>query len=136
MPKSPLTLDQALIALMIAAMNANEHVSAEEAARAHHTIWSMRRFRRKSGEAVGRLIATVRKRLERDGTQVVMDQAVRAIPARLRPAALAVTADLMLVDGTLQREERRFLTRLATDLKVPPGRTVEILAVIQAKNSI
>jgi len=50
-----LDLDEALIALFIGAMNANDHVAREELARAHHLIWSTKRFRRKSGETVGRL---------------------------------------------------------------------------------
>jgi hypothetical protein len=51
-----LTVDQVFIALLIGAMDANQHVSPEEAARAHHIIWSMKRFRHKSGETVGQLI--------------------------------------------------------------------------------
>jgi hypothetical protein len=49
-----LDLDEALIALFIGAMDANRHVARDELARAHHLIWSTRRFRRKSGETVGR----------------------------------------------------------------------------------
>ena len=41
-----LELDEALIALFIGAMNANDHVAREELARAHHLIWSTKRFRR------------------------------------------------------------------------------------------
>jgi hypothetical protein len=37
--RGPLTLDQSLIAVLIATMDANQHVSPEEAARAHHIIW-------------------------------------------------------------------------------------------------
>ncbi len=55
-----LRVDEALIALLIGAMNANDHVSPEEGARAHHIIWSMRRFRRKPGEAVERTIEQMR----------------------------------------------------------------------------
>ena len=50
--------------LFIAAMNANGHVSRQELARAHHLIWSTRRFRRKSGEAVGRLVDRAKTKLE------------------------------------------------------------------------
>jgi hypothetical protein len=39
----------ALIALFIGAMNANDHVAPDEAARVHNLIWSARRFRRKQG---------------------------------------------------------------------------------------
>ena len=46
---SKVDADDAFIALLIAAMDASGHVSAEEAARAHNIIWSMRRFRHRSG---------------------------------------------------------------------------------------
>lgn len=49
-----LSLDEAFIALLIGAMDANGRVSRDELARAHHLIWSMKRYRRKSGEHVGR----------------------------------------------------------------------------------
>lgn len=129
-----LTVDQAVIAVLIAAMDANQHVSPEEAARAHHIIWSMRRFRRKSGETVDRLIETVRDRIEENGMSAVLQHAARTIPARLRPSAFAVAVDLMLADTKLEREERQFVTRLATDLKVRAALADDILRVMLIKN--
>jgi hypothetical protein len=39
-PVRKLEPDEALIALFVGAMNANDHVAREELARAHHLIWS------------------------------------------------------------------------------------------------
>ena len=132
--RTGLTVDQAVIAVLIAAMDANQHVSPEEAARAHHITWSMRRFRRKSGETVDRLIETVRDRIEEDGTSAVLQQAARAIPARLRPSAFAVAIDLMLADNRLERAERRFVTELAAVLKVRAALADDIVRVLLIKN--
>lgn len=132
--KRKMSVDQAVIAVLIAAMEANQHTSREEAARAHHIIWSMRRFRRRSGEAVGRLIETVRDRIEQDGVDVALQEAARALPARLRPSAFAVAVDLMLADTTLQRAERRLAARLATALGIGPVMTRDILRVMSIKN--
>jgi len=104
-----LTLDEAVIALFIGAMNANDHVAADEAARAHHLIWSTRRFRRRSGDAVGKLIQDMRVLVEESGAEAVVARVVRAIPARLRAPAFAVVVDLLLADGKLDGPERRFL---------------------------
>src|SRR5688572_7363235 len=109
-----LDLDEALIALFIGAMNANRHVAREELARAHHLIWSTRRFRRKSGETVGRLLDRMKQLLEEaEDASAVLDAAARAVPAKLRPAAFAIVADLLLADGKIDARERRFLQRLA-----------------------
>ena len=132
--RSGLTVDQSVIAVIIAAMDANQHVSPEEAARAEHILWFMRRFRRKSGETVSRLIATVRDRIEQDGMSAVLQQAARTVPARLRPSAFAVAVDLMLADTKLEREERQFVTRLATDLKIRATLADDILRVMLIKN--
>ena len=127
--------DNAFIALSIAAMDASGHVSAEEAARAHDILWSTRRFRQRSGDAVGRRIATVQTLIEKHGAQAIIHAAARAIPKRLRSTVYAVAADIVLVDGRLERLERRFLTGLADDLGLDPNRAKNILDVVRLKNS-
>jgi hypothetical protein len=131
-----ITADEAIIAVLIAAMEANRHVSPREAERAHNLIWSMRRFRRRSGEAVGRLIGETRERMERDGVADVIERAARSLPASLRPAVFASAVDLMLADTTLQREERQFVTQLQTALNVPPQKARTILQVLLLKNGV
>lgn len=131
-----MTLDQAIIAVLIGSMMANDHVSPEESERAHHITWSMRRFRRRSGDTVGRLIESVRQRIVADGPTVTVSQASKVIPSSIRPSVLAVAADLMLVDGTLQRQERQFLGELARQLKIAPALSLQIVKAISIKNSI
>lgn len=128
------TLDQAMLAVLIVAMDANQHVSPEEAARAHHIIWSMRRFRDRSGPVVDHLIEIVRSRVEKDGTPAVLAQAARNIPAPLRPSAFAVAVDLMLADAKLDRAERQFVKHLARTLKIADSLADDILAVLLIKN--
>jgi tellurite resistance protein len=130
-----LDADDAFIALLIAAMDASGHVSAEEAARAHNIIWSMRRFRHRSGERVGRKIERVKSLIETHGASAVLETSARKIPARLRPAAFAVAVDLTLADGRIERSEARFLRALAADLGLKERLADAILQVIRIKNS-
>jgi len=116
-------------------MDASGHVSPEEAARAHHIIWSMRRFRHRSGEAVGRRIQRVRTLIETQGAASVIDAAARRIPVRLRGAAFALAADIVLVDGRLEQLERRFLRKLVADLGITGKSAKRIVDVIRVKNS-
>lgn len=134
--RRPLTVDQAIIAVLIGSMLANDHVAPDESERAHHITWSMRRFRRRSGEAVGRLIENVRQRIATDGVGPVVQEAARVLPSAMRAPVLAVAADLVLVDGRLQRQERQFLSELARQLKVPPALSLQILKVISVKNAL
>lgn len=121
---------------MIAAVAANRHVSAAEGARAQNIIWSMRRFRERSGDDVNRLIDRMRDRIEAQGAPAIMKQAALGIPVPVRPAAFAVAADLVLADGTLEQAERTFLQSLAAELGVARALSRQILSVIQLKNSV
>jgi tellurite resistance protein len=134
-PVGRLSVDEAVIAVLLAAMDANRYVSREELARAHHIIWSMRRYRRKSGTRVGQLIDSMRTIIEEHGALPVIAAATRVIPVRLRAAAYAVAADLVLADGRMDAAERRFLQRLAGEFGITPGSAARILDVILVKNS-
>ena len=135
-PVRKLEVDEALIALFIAAMNANDHVAREELARAHHLIWSTRRFRRKSGETVGRLIDRMKRLLEEQDAATVTDNAAMAVPVRLRPSAFAVVADLLLADGKIDRGERVFLQRLAVSFGIPSRIAADTVDVMLVKNRL
>ena len=129
-------LDEALIALFIGAMNANDHVAREELARAHHLIWSTKRFRRKSGETVGRLIDRMKRLVEEEEPSTVMDAAARGIPARLRPSAFAIVADLLLADGKIDARERTFLRRLAVNFNIRARVASQVIEAMLVKNHI
>ena len=129
-------LDEALIALFIGAMNANAHVAREELARAHHLIWSTKRFRRKSGETVGRLIDRMKRRLEEEDAAAVMEAAARAIPVKLRPSAFAIVADLLLADGKIDARERKFLQRLTGNLAIPVRVAGQVIEAMLVKNHL
>jgi tellurite resistance protein len=130
-----LDTDDAYIAVLLAAMDASGHTSADEAERAHHIIWSTRRFRDRDGAEIDERIERVRTLLAEQGTAPVLDASASAIPDRLRPAVFAVAADLVLVDGRLERLESEFLRRLAGALDLDAADADRILDVIRIKNS-
>jgi tellurite resistance protein len=135
-PDKKLEVDEALIALFIGAMDANGHVAREELARAHHLIWSTRRFRRKSGETVGRLIDRMKRLLEGQDAAAEIDRAATAVPARLRQSAFAVVADLLLADGKIDGRERKFLQRLAATFRIPAGTATRVVDIMLLKNHL
>jgi tellurite resistance protein len=129
-----LTADEAFIALIIAAMDANNHTAPEEAARAQHIVFSMARFRRRNAATVGRLIATMKQMAHDYDPLEVVTAACRAIPSRLRSAAFAIVADVILVDGRVQSGERQFLRSVARQLGRSPAQAKTILDAIRVKN--
>jgi predicted lipid carrier protein YhbT len=73
--------------------------------------------------------------IEQQGAAQVIETAARTIPPRLRPAAFALAADVVLVDGRMAPTEGRFLRQLATDLGLQSEVAENILAVLRIKNS-
>lgn len=134
--ETSLKADEALIALFMGAMNANDQIAGDELARAQHLIWSTRRFRRKSGETVGRLIDRMKQLVEEQDPATVMERGARAIPARLRPAAFALVADLLLADGRIDARERRFLQRLASAFGIAADTATDVIDVMLLKNQL
>lgn len=130
-----LDTDDAYIAVLLAAMDASGHTSADEAERAHHIIWSTRRFRDREGPEIDERIERVRTLIAEQGTAPVLDASASAIPDGLRPAVFAVAADLVLVDGRLERLESNFLRGLAAALNLDAAMADRILDVIRIKNS-
>jgi tellurite resistance protein len=130
-----LDADDAFIAVLIAAMDASGHVSPAEAERAHHIIWSMRRFHDREGGEVERRIERMRELIGEHGAAPVLEAGAKLIPERLRSSAFAVAADLVLVDGRMERLEAKFLRTLAADLELDATDADRILDVIRIKNS-
>lgn len=134
--RARLSADESLIALFIAAMEANGHTSPRELERAHHLIWSTRRFRERDGDEVNGIIDEMRSLLETSDAEGVIERAIDGIPARLAPPAFAVLADLLFADGRLDPAEWQFLGRVGRDLNIPASTRRRIVDVILAKNRL
>jgi hypothetical protein len=78
----------------------------------------------------------VKTLLEEEEPAGVLERAAAAIPARLRPPAFAVTADLLLADGKIDARERRFLQRLATSLGLERTTADEVIEAMLVKNRL
>ena len=131
-----LRIDEGIIALCLAAMEANGHTSPAELERAHHLIWSTRRFRHQDGDVVNQIVGKMRRLVETSDPEDVLDLAVRAVPPRLRAPAFAVLADLLLADGRLDAQERAFLARISEALKIPSVKRRRIVDAILVKNAL
>lgn len=128
--------DAAIIALVIAAIDSSGHVSAIEGERAHHLVWSMRRFRNRSADTVGAMIERAKAEISARGAAAVIGEAARVTPAPLRRAVFAVAIDLVLADARMERLERRFVMRLASDLRLTAAAADEIVRVMKVKNAL
>jgi hypothetical protein len=83
---------------------------------------------------VGSLIARMKALAGRADPAQLRAAAARAVPSALRTSAFAIAADVVLVDGRLERAERAFLADLGRALRLSRQRAAEILNVMRMKN--
>jgi hypothetical protein len=113
MPQRRLSSDEALIALMIAAMESSGNVAAIEAARASELVRLMPQFRKHSRLVVNRIIERMRLYVRDQDDAAVVAAACEAIPPRARAAAFMTVAAVLMSDHRLQRREAAFLLTLS-----------------------
>ena len=111
-PLARLSTNEALIALLVTAIEANEHASPEEAARAERVVHEMARLKRLSQAARGRMIEDMKAAVRDHGTTAVMAAACAQIPPSLRYRAMVAIAEVMTTHG-LDRVESAALTDVA-----------------------
>ncbi len=111
-----LSPDEALIALMIAAMEASGNVAPVEAARAEELVRLMPQFRKHARPVIGRMIERMRIYVRDHEDAEIINAARDAIPREARAAAFMTVAAVLLSDHRLQRSESAFLTKLSVAL--------------------
>lgn len=126
--RAQLSADQAFIALIIAAMEADRHAAPEEAARAEQLVRTIPRFRKQRRAAVGRMIEDMKQFVQDHDDDAVVAAAVRAIPSRSRISAFTTVAKMTLGDGRIRRAETPFLLRTAAGLGLPRTDAIRLIA--------
>ena len=126
---------EAFVALLIAGARADGSVSVQEANGIEHVIAGMRLFRGHGAETIQPMIARIVERFEDHGGDAVVQLAAAAIPKELRATAFAVVFDLMLSDGQVRQNEKRFATKLQVLLNIDDDAAARIMDVITLKNT-
>jgi protein-disulfide isomerase-like protein with CxxC motif len=125
-----LSADEALIALLVAAMETNHHASPEEAARAEGVLHEIPRLRRLSRIRRGEIIERMKTAVGDYGAAAVMAAASHWLPPALRSVAMTAIADVMLAHG-LDRIESAALLDVAARFGFTPEDTAA--AIDQAR---
>ena len=108
-----LSADEALIVLMIAAMESSGNVAAVEAARAAELVRMMPQLRKHSRLVVNRMIERMRLYVRDHDDATIIEAACEAIPPRSRAAAFMTVTAVLMSDHRLQRREAAFLLKLS-----------------------
>lgn len=117
-----LSVDEALIALLVAAIETNQHASPEEAARAEQAVHDVPRLRRLSRIRRGEIIERMKTAVGDHGAAAVMTAATHQLPPALQQTAMIAIASVMLTHG-LDRAESAALLDVAAHFGFSPQDT-------------
>lgn len=116
MPNRRLSSDEALIALIIAAMESSGHVAPVEAARAAGLVRVMPQLRKHARPVIDRMVERMKAYVRDHDDDAIIAAAHDAIAPEARAAAFMTVTAVLLSDHRLQRAESAFLIRLSTAL--------------------
>jgi hypothetical protein len=112
----PLSSDEALIALLIAAMESSGNVAAVEAARAEELVRLLPQFRKHSRLVVDRMIERMRIYVRDHDDDAIIAAACDVIPREACSAAFIIVVTVLLSDHLVQPRESAFLLKLSAAL--------------------
>lgn len=112
MPSRRLSRDEALIALIIAAMESSGHVAPVEAARAAVLVRLLPQLRKHARLVIDRMVQRMKAYVRDHDNDAIIDAAWVAIPPADRAAAVMTVIAVLMSDHRLQRAESAFLMKL------------------------
>ncbi len=129
-----LTKNEAFAAVAVAAIAADGSISEDEINRTAMNLAAIPMFRTYDLREMGGVLNKVAGLIKRRGAAVVMPAAKVALSKDQAEQAFFIAADLVLADGTVEKEERQFLEELRGALDVEESTSLKIVEVVVIKN--
>jgi hypothetical protein len=128
-PGFSMTPAEAFAAIPLAAVCCDSNFDREEAHVLKEQLINLSPYRSMTPLALAVLIDGLLRIFRRDHWQELVRQAVPALTAAQQEVAYVLAVKLVFCDRVVKPEEEAFLTTLASELSLPPGRTAQIQEV-------
>jgi len=124
-----MTPAEAFAAIPLAAVCCDSNFDREEAHVLKEQLINRSPYRSMTPLAFAELIDGLLRLFRRDHWQELVRQAVPALSAAQQEVAYVLAVKLVFCDRVVKPEEEAFLSTLASELSLPPGRTAQIQEV-------
>ena len=132
--EGPLTLNprEAFAAVAVAAVAADGVIEQSELQRLVGDLAEKKMFR--NSNDLGNTLNKVASLIQKRGAGPVVKAAGKALSGELKPTAFAMATDLLLADGEVDQEERKFLEDFQKTLGIDDATAMKIVEVMAIKN--
>jgi hypothetical protein len=128
-PGFSMTPAEAFAAIPLAAVCCDSNFDRGEAHELKEQLISRAPYRSMTPLALAELIDGLLRLFRRDHWQELVRQAVPALTAAQQEVAYVLAVKLVFCDRVVKPEEEAFLTKLGSELSLPPERTAQIQEV-------
>ena len=133
-PATPVTVQEAIASLLVAAITIDGEVNADEAVRIGGVLSTSHLLRQAGDGAMGALANRAITLLTEHGLPAILTGCAKVIPSDLRPTVFALATDLALADGRIGDREKAFIDELQAVLRIDEATAVKIVEVLLIKN--
>jgi uncharacterized membrane protein YebE (DUF533 family) len=129
-----LSPQEAFAGILLAASACDGHISDEEAGNLTTAVGRMKLFQRVNEKEFGTVMDKLTGILKKKGPDFLVDGCCESLPKELVNAAFANACNIVLADGVVDAEEKEFIEKLRTSLKVDENIARTIAQVMVIKN--
>jgi tellurite resistance protein len=130
----PLTVAEAIAAVLVAAVAVDGVVNPEEAVRINGVLTTSHVLRQAGNGSMQGLAERAIALLTEYGLAAILTGCAKVIPSDLRPTTFALATDLALADGRIGDREKTFIDELQTVLQIDDATALKIIEVLLIKN--
>lgn len=125
---------ESMAAIAVVAVAADGEISDEEINRVVIDLVTLRTFRRYDMRDLSNTLNKVAGLVKRRGAGPVLTAANSVLRKEEKESAFFVAADLVLADGVVEPDEKKFLEELQNTLSIDDGTALKIVEVCSIKN--
>jgi hypothetical protein len=131
---TPLNAPEGFAGILLGAVACDGHIADEEVNGLWTILPRMRLYQNWGGPQFNSMMDKLIGVLKREGLETLLTKSSQALPAELRETAFAGACDLVLADGVVDAEEKKFLNDLVQRLGISGDKALTIVEVMIIKN--
>ena len=133
---SGMTLREAAVTILVAAIASDGAVGPDEAARLNWMVPSLRLYRQTPPEHLQHLIEGATARVSGSEAGTLLTACAGVIPEELRAPLFALAIELVFADGRVAEREKTFVDALQSALAIDDDTALKIVEVLLLKSRV
>ena len=125
---------EAFAGILLGASGCDGHIADEEVANLCTCLARMKLYERFTDKQFGQMLNKMHGVMKKKGVGTLIELCASALPDKLRLCAFTNAVDIVLADGVVEPDEKEFIEKLTSLLKVDAATAKQIASIMVVKN--